>query len=133
MATKTTVLFKNKRGSQMKKYYENFVRDAFTLVYEKRVGRHGDPAAMADTDCFDESEIDAVKAATGYAMCILRNEVVKLLDMTEAEPEDKKMHDFVSSVIAASSLKEIHQVIRSFRSEVIDKYYTMKDGLFLVK
>jgi hypothetical protein len=105
--------------------YEKFIRDAFSLAFGKPVSRYGDPAGLADTDVFDPSSIASVKAATVYAMALF-HKIVSSLGVSITVSYD-------AQVIDARDLAEISQIIRQFRTEVVDKYFVVSSGVFSPK
>jgi hypothetical protein len=114
------------------KRYEDFVRGAFTLASSKQVGRGEDPAHLGDTDRFTAREIDSVKAAVGYSMSIfvtrIENGVSGLSDA-----EMSSLDSFVPQVIKASSLADIDKIIADFDSNVVNKYFSIQNGLYTLK
>lgn len=108
--------------------YELFVRTAFGTAAGKPIGRFEDPAELADTDTFTAGNLDAVKVAVGYAMGI----ITKHIRNKDAATHDA-MDAYISRVVAAGSVDEIHGIIKDFDKNVTDKYFDRVEGLLQPK
>lgn len=108
--------------------YELFIRSAFGLALGTRVGRLEDPAAFADTDTFSNSNLPAVKAATGYAIGIYQNNI-KLRDSEVIQVCEV----FLTLTMNAVNVTEILKLITTFNADIIGKYYSRNDGVLIPK
>ncbi len=111
--------------------YELFVRSAFSFSLGKSIGRYGDPASLADADHFRHDNIVGVKIGTGYAMEIFINYLLNNKGFDGEEYE--RIESFPGRVLAASSLTEISELIDEFRSSVINRYFEVEEGRFLLR
>ena len=116
----------------MQMNYERFVRIAFGFgTTGKTLNRCGDPAGVANTDCFSDSNIATVKVATGYAMEIMINAVLNHVSVSDAEM--MRLEEFTKKVVDASDLPTIDELITDFRKTVINKYFSISDGCITLK
>ncbi len=108
--------------------YEYFVRKAFTFGTGESVSRYGDPASLAHTDAFEDSNIASVKVAVGYAMAIMRNAVKGVPD-----DESKRLDSFIEDVIDALGIRAINRLITDFQDTVVKQYFISQDGSIKLK
>ena len=101
--------------------YEMLLRKAFEFSLDIVIGRAGDPAQLADANHFRNDNLELVKIGTGYAMEIYVNDILykKIVD----EQEYDRIEIFPASVVKATSLNEISDLIEEFNFSVIDAYY----------
>ena len=112
--------------------YERFVRTAFGFgTTGEMLDRWGDPAGVATTDCFTDSNIATVKVATGYTMEIMVNAVLKHVSVSEAETT--RLEEFTKKVVEASDLSTIDGLITDFWDTVIDKFFNISSGSITLK
>ena len=112
--------------------YETFLRNIWSLHRGREVGRHGDPAQLADTDSFSERNIAAVKAAIAYAMESVRVKVVNEV-VINSDAEHRRLESFVPRVIGAASLSDLTDLMNEFSETVIDRYCVMQQGIMRLK
>lgn len=103
--------------------YEGFIRAAFELALEKRIGRLEDPAGFADTDTFTNGNLPVVKAATGYAVGIYRNYIKK-----KPETMNDTCANYLCRIISAAHVAEIAKIIQEFNAEVVEQCFDRVDG-----
>ena len=113
---------------EMSLNYEYFVRNAFTFGTGESVSRYGDPASLANTDAFKDSNIAPVKVAVGYAMAIMRNAVEGVPD-----DESKRLDSFIEDVIDAPDILAINRLIADFQNTVVKQYFISQDDSIKLK
>lgn len=112
--------------------YELLLRRAFGLGDGVLFDRYGDPAALATTDIYSDSNLSRVKACVGYSFEIFRNDILgKKHNLPEGE--QTKIESFTDMVIKAKSIKDISDLINEFNKSVIDKYYNVNNGIMTLR
>jgi hypothetical protein len=125
---------KGERPMTMPLNYETFVRTAFGFgTTGEMLDRWGDPAGIANTDCFTDSSIAEVKVAAGYAMEIVANAVLNHVAENLSDAEMVRLEEFTQKVVDAPDLPTIDGLITDFRSTVIDKYFDISQGRITLK
>jgi hypothetical protein len=112
--------------------YETFIRGAFGLKAGKIIGRWEDPAQMANTDAFMDSNLSSVKCAVGYAMEIFNTEIFNNRQGLQ-EVEHNRIDVFHDRIIAANDLNEVSKLIDEYKETVQDRYYNVDDGVISLK
>jgi len=102
--------------------YEHLLRAAFGHVSGESVGRHGDPAGLAEADIYRSGDLGLVKIGTGYAMQIFLNEILNQ-GFEMDEEEFKRLEEYAKAVMASKDLDNVSNLITDFRENVIVKYY----------
>ena len=113
--------------------YETLIRRAFGFKAGRMLDRQGDPAGLADTDRFVESNLPAVKVGVGYAVEILTTEIQNQRGDHISEKEHKRLDGFTSRVLAVQSLKEMAELIDEIRESIEDRYFQFDDGVMTLK
>lgn len=113
-------------------HYELLLRRAFGLRDGVLLDRHGDPAALATTDIYSDSNLSRVKAGVGYSFEIFRDDILgKKHDLPDGE--QTKIESFTDRVIKAKSIKDISDLIDEYNKSVIDKYYDVNNGVLTLR
>lgn len=108
--------------------YEVLVGSAFGLKDGVFLGRHGDPAALATTDIYSDSNLSRVKACVAYSFEIFRNDILgKKHDLPDGE--QTKIESFTDRAIKVKSIKDMSDLIDEYYESVIDKYYDNNRGV----
>lgn len=100
--------------------YESLIRYAFSMNGQQ-VGRWGDPAGLANTDNFNDRNLNSVKAATSYSIeCI--NSAILNNDGSTFVPDAQRdiLVSYTSRVLSASSTSEISEIISDYQENVIN-------------
>ncbi len=114
--------------------YESFVRTAFGFgTTGSMLERWGDPAGLANTDCFNAKDIAAVKAATAYAMEIMSYAVIEGLEGELSDAEKDQLKEFTRQVIQAPDLKAIDGLISRFNDAVVERRFQFDHGRVALK
>lgn len=113
--------------------YETFLRWSFGITNGEMLDRWGDPAGIANTDCFTEDNIDVVKAGTAYAMIITTNYLINNRTEQLEDREWERVEDFHKKVIKAKNILQIDELINNFRETVVSKYFDQKNGQISLK
>jgi hypothetical protein len=114
----------------VKMQYEDFIKRAFGIKLNggKIIGRHEDPATLANTDKFEDRYISSVKAAVIYSMEIFRIDIVNN-EKVDDPAEDARLQEYPDKVIAAPDLPGISALITDFETTVLNVYYDTTDGV----
>ena len=108
--------------------YEYFVRFAFGLALDKKVGQLEDPAEFADAGVITSGNLAEAKIGTGYAIGIMTKHI-RNTDMDKFEV----MNGYLERVLAAQSVKEVVAIIEDFEANVTEKYFDRVEGLLQPK
>lgn len=111
--------------------YEMFVRSAFSYALKEDIERCGDPAELANTDSFNDDNIDSVKSAIGYCMSIFNKDILGIISNDYDEME--RVENFVKNIIRANTLLDIYSTLEDYNNTVKDKYYNINDGVIKLK
>jgi hypothetical protein len=107
--------------------YENLIRWAFTLSEGGSfIGRHEDPAMLANTDYFTQNNIDKAKSGLTYAMNVFISTIINSVSWNDTEYN--RICNFPSRVLAADTISDIGVIMREFEHTVIDTYFTRENG-----
>ena len=109
--------------------YENFIRESFQLPNRPSVGRHGDPAGLADTDHFTPSNLDECKAGVAYAICIHRSVLTNVVQVNHTLLQAPYAR-LLTRALSARSLADLLAVIADTDQET-NKYIHMRKGIWL--
>jgi len=108
--------------------YEHFLRDAFGLALDKRVGQLEDPAEFADAGVITSGNVAEAVIGAGYAMGILTKRIRNQhLDKLEV------MTGYLQRVIAAKTVQEVVAVIKDFDASVVKANFDRIDGVLQPK
>ncbi|WP_335908479.1 hypothetical protein [Shewanella indica] len=99
--------------------YEYFIRNAFQMKGNS-IERWGDPAQLADTDAFSDSNINGVKAATAYAIESY-NTAIQNNDGSEniTDDESAALQNYTSQVFAANTIADVQAIINDYNDKAI--------------
>lgn len=101
--------------------YETFLRKAFGLHSGGMTDRWGDPAGLATTDVFNDRNIPSVKSSVSYAMEIFNQKILND-NHPNGDDEINRLEGYTQQVLSASSINDILELIRSYKSTVLEKY-----------
>lgn len=108
--------------------YETLIRRAFGFKAGRMLDRWGDPASLANTDQFMESNLPAVKVGAGYAFEILTNEIINRKHGSLGAEEMDRLEGFTERIVKATNLLEVSEIIDEFTKTVEDEYFRFEDG-----
>ena len=112
--------------------YETFLRRAFGLGKGNMIDRWGDPASLANTDNFTDSNINSVKAGVAYAIEIFNQEIINNVKI-EDDKEFERIESFTGKIISATSIQDVSTLIKNYVDSVELKYFDAKDGVKKLK
>lgn len=107
--------------------YENFIREAFSVVTGKSVERWGDPAQLANTDVFSSGPLYEVKAAISYSMCMLRTHIINEYSEHPSVFDGQdygRLNSIVEDVLNAPDKQSVFVLIQEFS----DLYFPILRG-----
>ncbi len=107
-------------------YYENFLCESFQLPDRPLVGRHGDPAGLADTDHFTQDNINQIRAGIAYAICIRSNVLVNVVNVNYKLIDDS-FTKLLARALSIKTLADATSVVTDTKTET-EKYIHMING-----